>query len=389
MTPVHRADCEDCPWSFEDDDIVEVTDEMERHQRKEMHDVDFERAIATDGGLLPSDWSAVDAEPPRSFPTHISPRDLHKAVLEQDTLLAVTREIRSSREVVQTALARLDLLELLTTPDARKGETLLSDGGEIEDSVPQFDEDEVGKVRIESNDDPRREFSIDETTLGTSEILYLRLPNGDIRRLRDWANEELDKWEDYDPNLLRTTAAQRDKLEGAAETAVNDIRKYVGQLEQVESIDEAKEVASQLNLVAGHLENTVEGFEILNVDEKPEPVTDGGRKSIGDLLGASALNVEGRAVLGLKGTDETVGVHVPQDKVVALLKTVRELEVIYGGEDADEPIGDGGQVAAEDGTHHCDICDTEFDTVAELIRHDCDNHREQRVAADGGDADGE
>lgn len=47
--PVHRADCEDCAWSFEDEDLVDVSDEMERHARKEMHDVDLERAVATDG----------------------------------------------------------------------------------------------------------------------------------------------------------------------------------------------------------------------------------------------------------------------------------------------------------------------------------------------------
>ncbi|WP_137288603.1 hypothetical protein [Natronorubrum halophilum] len=47
---VHRADCEDCAWSYSDEDLVDVSDEMERHVRKEMHDVDLERAVATDGG---------------------------------------------------------------------------------------------------------------------------------------------------------------------------------------------------------------------------------------------------------------------------------------------------------------------------------------------------
>ncbi|KDE59447.2 hypothetical protein EL22_21805 [Halostagnicola sp. A56] len=48
--PQHRADCEDCSWSYRDTDLVDVSDEMERHARKEMHDVDLERAVATDGG---------------------------------------------------------------------------------------------------------------------------------------------------------------------------------------------------------------------------------------------------------------------------------------------------------------------------------------------------
>ena len=48
--PEHRANCEDCSWTYRDTDLVDVSDEMERHARKEMHDVDLERAVATDGG---------------------------------------------------------------------------------------------------------------------------------------------------------------------------------------------------------------------------------------------------------------------------------------------------------------------------------------------------
>ncbi|GGN84529.1 hypothetical protein [Haloarcula pellucida] len=50
MTP--HADCEDCPWSYEGEDLVEVSDEAERHQRKELHDVDVHRGVATDGGIV-------------------------------------------------------------------------------------------------------------------------------------------------------------------------------------------------------------------------------------------------------------------------------------------------------------------------------------------------
>ncbi|WP_265112240.1 hypothetical protein [Halosolutus halophilus] len=49
--PIHRATCEDCAWSFENTDLVDVSDEMDRHARKEMHDVDLKRAVATDGGI--------------------------------------------------------------------------------------------------------------------------------------------------------------------------------------------------------------------------------------------------------------------------------------------------------------------------------------------------
>ncbi|MCU4743435.1 hypothetical protein [Natronoglomus mannanivorans] len=49
---IHRANCEDCSWSFQGEDLVDVSDEMERHAQKEVgHDVDLERAVATDGGV--------------------------------------------------------------------------------------------------------------------------------------------------------------------------------------------------------------------------------------------------------------------------------------------------------------------------------------------------
>ncbi|WP_284009530.1 hypothetical protein [Haloarcula pelagica] len=46
MTP--RADCQDCPWTEEAEDLVGASDAAERHERKEMHDVRVER-VATDG----------------------------------------------------------------------------------------------------------------------------------------------------------------------------------------------------------------------------------------------------------------------------------------------------------------------------------------------------
>jgi hypothetical protein len=54
----HRANCADCAWSYEADDHEAVTDALERHSRKEQHHVDFERAVATDGGL---DYDVVEA----------------------------------------------------------------------------------------------------------------------------------------------------------------------------------------------------------------------------------------------------------------------------------------------------------------------------------------
>lgn len=37
------ADCADCGWSFADDSRERVTDQLERHARKEVHHVDFGR----------------------------------------------------------------------------------------------------------------------------------------------------------------------------------------------------------------------------------------------------------------------------------------------------------------------------------------------------------
>jgi hypothetical protein len=60
LTVVHRADCTDCGWVFEDKDLVEVTDELEDHSQKEHHHVEFERAAITDGG---QDVEVVDEGP--------------------------------------------------------------------------------------------------------------------------------------------------------------------------------------------------------------------------------------------------------------------------------------------------------------------------------------
>lgn len=123
--------------------------------------------------------------------------------------------------------------------------------------MSDYDEDEVAKVRIHENDDPRRDFSIGSSF--DEEILYLRLPTEDVRRVRDWANHELDDWEDYDPNLLRSTASHRDRLEGAAESAVNDLRRIAS------GFDGA--VGEEIATVATELELAVEGSgDLWNVD---------------------------------------------------------------------------------------------------------------------------
>ncbi|GGK74297.1 hypothetical protein [Haloarcula sebkhae] len=45
------ADCQDCSWSATADDLLAASDEAERHERKELHDVDVKR-VATDGGAV-------------------------------------------------------------------------------------------------------------------------------------------------------------------------------------------------------------------------------------------------------------------------------------------------------------------------------------------------
>lgn len=41
-----RAICTDCGWSVQGDGLETVTDEMERHARKEQHHVEFKRLSA-------------------------------------------------------------------------------------------------------------------------------------------------------------------------------------------------------------------------------------------------------------------------------------------------------------------------------------------------------
>ncbi|WP_324757148.1 zinc finger domain-containing protein [Haloarcula sp. GH36] len=57
------ADCEDCAWREPAEDLLEASDLAERHEAKEMHDVDVDR-VATDGGphvpeLCEWDYNAV------------------------------------------------------------------------------------------------------------------------------------------------------------------------------------------------------------------------------------------------------------------------------------------------------------------------------------------
>jgi len=55
MTP--HASCEDCSWDYDGEDLVDVSDEADRHERKEMHSVTVER-VATDGGQERPAWVA-------------------------------------------------------------------------------------------------------------------------------------------------------------------------------------------------------------------------------------------------------------------------------------------------------------------------------------------
>ncbi|EMA17151.1 hypothetical protein [Haloarcula amylolytica] len=55
------ADCQDCSWSETAQDLVSASDEAERHERKERHDVEVKR-VATDGGVSRRDAIATTAQ---------------------------------------------------------------------------------------------------------------------------------------------------------------------------------------------------------------------------------------------------------------------------------------------------------------------------------------
>lgn len=57
---------------------------------------------------------------------------------------------------------------------------------------------------------------------------------------------------------------------------------------------------------------------------------------IGELHAASIVEVDGRAILGIKGTDGDVNVEIPADKAQALLETVGEVNYVYGDDDPPE-----------------------------------------------------
>lgn len=82
-------------------------------------------------------------------------------------------------------------------------------------------------------------------------------------------------------------------------------------------------------------------------------VTDGGRADLGTVHAASVIEVDGDAVLAIKGTDGSAAVEVPPDMVQPLVDTVGELAYVYGDAPGDEEvlIGDGGLTCGRCGYH--------------------------------------
>jgi len=56
----HKATCQDCPESYTDPDLGKVSEWAEDHQRSEIHEVNIERAVATDGGRDQDQYFLVD-----------------------------------------------------------------------------------------------------------------------------------------------------------------------------------------------------------------------------------------------------------------------------------------------------------------------------------------
>jgi len=65
----HRAECQDCGEEYTDDDLLKVSNWAEDHQRSEFHDVDIEKAVATDGGQTPWMVHCQDCDYDRTFAT--------------------------------------------------------------------------------------------------------------------------------------------------------------------------------------------------------------------------------------------------------------------------------------------------------------------------------
>ena len=55
---------------------------------------------------------------------------------------------------------------------------------------------------------------------------------------------------------------------------------------------------------------------------------------------------------------------------------------------ADRTRRDAEKDSLDDG-HHCCICETDFDTIVELIKHDCDEYRGPGVANEAAGNGGE
>ncbi|PGF16203.1 hypothetical protein CP556_08815 [Natrinema sp. CBA1119] len=120
----HRARCEDCAWSYSDSDLVDVSDEMDRHVRKEMHDVDLERAVATDGGQEAAAYMNEEVE------LRIRGDRVHVQTLL--AILSVTSSQMSGGKLNQAGeLAKSVPDQVLTLEDARDAaHSMIASGGE-------------------------------------------------------------------------------------------------------------------------------------------------------------------------------------------------------------------------------------------------------------------
>lgn len=387
---VHRADCEDCPWSFEDEDFVEVTDRLERHERKEQHNVMFERdagAVATDGG--------VDVDGPGER--------VSCYVLEFDDGHYHTfgHHYPEFAEEIDDATLTIAWWDVTDAP------------GDQEDPDPASGVRlAVDMDRIDPDDDLQYLVS-----LAVDARRYDGHWDGDSTAAAKWAVAQWCQEIGWAPNLQDLEPGEmvpKDDLPDSLAAAfdppadiVTDGGHCAGGTEQ-----DVKQTSHRKKR-SGHAEHEIEGpyvsrdflaatpvsqgfcIKYFGMDisitnyfsvgralkakqadrlvntrtDQGDPVTDGGRKSIGDLEAADVLDVDGHAVLALQGTEETVGVHVPEDKAAPLTATVQAIDDVYDDESSKQVATDGGPDAADEA--RCDICDTEFDSVEDLREHDC------------------
>lgn len=357
MTP--RASCADCTWELQDDDLEVVGDAAEAHERKEAgHEVNIERDVATDGGSKYVNPTGEGYLGVATVRRHSLPLCIGTWPVDWEVGATVSF-IEASPGVALVAGQDADAVGHTTVSNfgsgSRRvcvsGQALAELGVENGDDVRAYERDAESVLLVPAAGDPMLatdggEHACEGCDETFETLTSLRLHEKDDCQARA-TYDELDP----DSDDVGLEAA-----EGLLTCRVCGAENPDADLEETPSYD-GEDYHLIVEFACQHCGSENENRVVLTtVDEddlqdlpphlQPDDgtmVTDGGSSDIGNLHAATVLEVDGQAVLAIKGTDGSAQFAVPEGMVTPLEDTVDEVGRVYTGETDGTLIGDGGR----------------------------------------------